>query len=138
MGAIYWHTLYDIKVRSNIIGQTFDPIADSIYDLDISKFTIYNLENYVLDDSFNIMRQIEFLYTDQQIQCRNYFNTSFSPDDKNTYYIFGYGPIPTIAGVNFRSDLLIFICYLKAINSGTAAGIISRLTLALFDQITHN
>ena len=54
--SIYWHTSYDVKVRSFIIGQTFDPIADSLQDLDVSQYPIFNLDTDGLDVESNIVK----------------------------------------------------------------------------------
>ena len=54
--AIYWHTLYDVKVRSFIIGQTFEPVAESLEELDVSKYPVYNLEEDGFDEKSNIIK----------------------------------------------------------------------------------
>ena len=55
--ALYWHSLYDVKVRSFIIGQTFDPIAENLNDLDISRYPIYNLEEDAFDEKSHIIKE---------------------------------------------------------------------------------
>ena len=54
--ALYWHTLYDIKVRSFIIGQIFDPVAESINEVDVSQYPIFNLDNDGLDEASTIVK----------------------------------------------------------------------------------
>lgn len=55
--ALYWHSLYDVKVRSFIIGQTFDPIAEKLNELDISKYPIYSLEDDAFDEKSLIIKE---------------------------------------------------------------------------------
>ena len=57
--AIYWHTIYDVKVRSFIIGQTFDPVADSLQELDVSEYPLFNLEEDGFDERSNIIKVIK-------------------------------------------------------------------------------
>ena len=59
--AIYWHTLYDVKVRSFIIGQTYEPIAEKLQDLDVSEYPIFNLDNDGLDTASTIVQVFYFI-----------------------------------------------------------------------------
>ena len=54
--AIYWHALYDVKVRSFIIGQTFDYIAEKLNELDVSEYPVFNMEEDGFNDKSNIIK----------------------------------------------------------------------------------
>ena len=54
--ALYWHTLYDVKVRSFIIGQTFEPIAESLQELDVSEYPVYNMDEDGYDEGSNVIK----------------------------------------------------------------------------------
>ena len=69
IAAIYWHTLYDVQVRSSIIGQVFDKAADSNTDLDVSAYPVYDLDGNSFDEASNVLKRMEMLYADQQQTC---------------------------------------------------------------------
>ena len=39
--------------------------------------------------------------------------------------------------VNFRSDLFVFLCYIRSIEKGITAGLISKQSLSTFKLLTH-
>ena len=113
IATIYWHTLYDIEVRSNIIGQTFDEIADSLQDLDVSQFPVYDLNGNSFDETSNVLKQMEMLYVDQKQSCTNYF----ASNDKG--YIFKTGYVEALMPANIVQTSETFICFTSLIFEGT-------------------
>ena len=133
VAAIYWHTLYDVEVRSNIIGQTFDYIADSLQDLDVSDFPVYDLDGNSFDETSNKLMQMEMLYVDQKQSCTIYFNKKFSPL-ANTYErtIKETTYLEVLTAANIIQDVESFVCFTGLIFKGAAVGLISKRSLATY------
>ena len=125
--AFYWHTLYDIFLRSFIIGQEFPQVADSMEDIDLSLQAIHSLDQGILDGSWNKKRIMDLWYYDRMRYCLLHKTEERGP----TSHIFGHNGIFTYQGAFAIGntnvyDVHDFSCYINSVIHAKSVAILSR------------
>lgn len=126
--TIFWHTLYDVEVRSSIIGQIFDPVAETLDQVDISNYPIYDLDRDAIEDELSIIQRAQVLYADQKQVCLNFFQ------DGNVVV----GDMALVYKGHFIHSPMLFSCMMSAINDGQGAGLISRQSLQTYFKMNRS